>query len=68
MLKILNFIITKLEVRLSKKEKCMYENTTSNKKLKLYRTLLNEIDHYYLETKNIITLRHYKYIDFKELF
>ena len=64
MLKIVTFIITKLETRLSRKEKCLNKKTTSNDKLNLYRTLLNEIDNYNYKTKNILTLRHYRYMTF----
>lgn len=64
MLKIVTFIITKLETKLSKKEKCLNKKTTLNDKLNLYRTLLNEIDSYNYKTKNILTLRHYRYMTF----
>ena len=64
MLKIITWIIGKLEKRLSKKEKCLFKKETKNEKLKLYRTLLNEIDSYNSKTKNITTLRHYRYITF----
>ena len=64
MLKIINWLITKSEKRLSKKEKCLFKKETTNKKLKLYRKLLNEIDNYNYENKNITTLRHYRYITF----
>ena len=61
MIKIINWLITKSEKRLSKKEKCLFKKETSNKKLKLYRNLLNEIDEYTCEVKNIKILRHYRY-------
>lgn len=64
MLKIINWLITKSEKRLSKKGKYLFKKETKNEKLKLYRTLLNEIDKYNYETKNITTLRHYRYITF----
>ena len=64
MLKIVTFIITKLEIRLSKKEKCLNKKTTTNDKLNLYRTLLNEIDNYNYKAKNTLTLRHYRYMTF----
>ena len=64
MLKIITFIITKLEKRLSKKEKCLFKSKTDNKKIKLYRKLLNEIDTYNYEVKNISTFRHYRYVKF----
>lgn len=64
MLKIINWLITKSEKRLSKKEKCLFKKETTNEKLKLYRKLLNEIDNYNYENKNITTLRHYRYITF----
>lgn len=65
MLKIITFIITELEARLSKKEKCFRKNETNNEKLKLYRKLLNEIDKYNFKMKNISTFRHYRYKEFK---
>ena len=64
MIKIINWLITKNEKRLSKKEKCLFKKEVKNEKLKLYRTLLNEIDSYNFKTKNIIVLRHYRYKTF----
>lgn len=64
MIKIINWLITKSEKRLSKKEKCLFKKETKNEKLKLYRTLLNEIDSYNSKTKNVIVLRHYRYTTF----
>ncbi len=65
MLKIITFIITKLEQRLSKKENCLYKKETSNEKIILYRNLLNEIDKYNYKNKHISTIRHYRYKTFK---
>ena len=50
-----------MESRLSKKEKCYQKNKTDNKKLKLYRTLLNEIDKYNSQEKDIAIFRHYRF-------
>lgn len=65
MLKIINWLITKSEKRLSKKEKCLFKKETTNEKLKLYRKLLDEIDNYDYKNKNTTTLRHYRYKTFK---
>ena len=64
MIKILDYIISKLEWKLSKKEDCTYYNQTSNKKLKLYRKLLNDIDEYRGRTEEIMILRHFRYSTF----
>ncbi len=65
MLKIIEWLITKSETKLSKKEKVLCKKETNNEKLNLYRNLLDEIDGYKHKNKNITTLRHYRYIDFK---
>ena len=64
-LKIITWLLTKKEKRLSKKEKVLWNKTTTNKEIKLYRKLLNEIDNYNYKVKNITTLRHYRYKTFK---
>lgn len=64
MIQIINWLITKSEKRLSKKEKCLFKKETKNEKLKLYRTLLNEIDSYNSKIKNVMVLRHYRYMTF----
>lgn len=61
MLKIIEWILSKKEFNLSKKENCLWKATTKNEELKLYRKLLNLIDGYNYKTKEIITLRHYRY-------
>lgn len=38
MLKIITFIITKIETHLSKKNNCLWEKETNNEEIKLYRT------------------------------
>ena len=58
MLKIITWLLTKKEARLSKK-------TAINEELKLYRNLLDQIDKYNYETKGISTFRHYRYKEFK---
>lgn len=59
MIKILDYILTKLEWRLSKKSK-------DKEKLILYRTLLNEIDNYKRKINpSLCILRHYRYATFK---
>ena len=65
MLKIITLIISKKEFRLSKKNNCAFKNKTNNEEIKLYRKLLNDIDSYNYKTKNITTLRHYRYKTFK---
>lgn len=65
MLKIITWILTKKEKRLSKKQKTLWSKATINKELQLYRCLLDEIDKYNYEVKNITTLRHYRYKTFK---
>ena len=54
MLKIITWLLTKKEARLSKK-------TAINEELKLYRNLLDQIDKYNYETKGISTFRHYRF-------
>ena len=60
MIKIINFIITKLEFRLSKKLGNQFIPQTLDYKLRLYRNILNEIDNYNYKVKNISTFRHYR--------
>ena len=61
MIKIITWLLTKMESKLSKKEKCYQKNETNNKKLQLYRTLLNEIDKYNSQGKDIAIFRHYRF-------
>lgn len=65
MIKIIDFIITKAEMHLSKKEKCLNNKNTTNEKIKLYRNILDEIDKYKKTQKNLLTLRHYRYFTFE---
>lgn len=61
MIKIIEWILSKKEFNLSKKENCLWKTTTKNEELKLYRELLNLIDKYKYKTKEITTIRHYRY-------
>lgn len=65
MIKILDFIITKAEMHLSKKEKCLNNKNTTNEKIKLYRNILDEIDKYKKTQKNLLIFRHYRYFTFE---
>ena len=65
MLKIITWVITKIEHKLSKKYKCVSKFETIHADLLLYRQLLNEIDKYNYQTKGITTIRHYRYKTFK---
>ena len=64
MLKIITYIIAKLEWRLSKKEKKKWNKDNPSDKLQLYRDLLNFIDRYNEKTTGITTFRHYRYFNF----
>lgn len=64
MLKIITWIISKKEFRLSKKNNCDFKNKTDNEEIKLYRKLLNDIDSYNYKTKKWTILRHYRYKPF----
>ena len=63
-LKIITWLLTKKEYKLSKKQKVLFNKNTSNKEIKLYRALLDKIDDYNSKTKDIIILRHYRYTVF----
>lgn len=65
MLKIINFIITKYEKRLSKKNNCIGLKDIKNEEIKLYRDILNTIDVYMAKKEKILILRHYRYIEFE---
>ena len=65
MIKIIDFIITKAEIHLSKKEKCLNNKNTTNEKIKLYRNILDEIDKYKKTQKKLLTFRHYRYFTFE---
>ena len=60
-IKRLDKIISKREVKLSKKNNCLYKKTTNNAEIKLCRDLLNLIDRYKFKEKNLTTYRHYRY-------
>lgn len=64
MLKIITYIIAKLEWRLSKREKKKWNKDNPSDKLQLYRDLLNFIDRYNEKTTGITTFRHYRYFNF----
>jgi hypothetical protein len=64
MLKIITFLITKAEWRLSKQDKKRFERRNPSEKLMLYRDLLNFIDRYNEKTTGITTFRHYRYFNF----
>lgn len=65
MLKIITYVITKLEWRLSKREKKKWNKDNPSDELQLYRDLLNFIDRYNEKTTGITTFRHYRYFKFK---
>ena len=65
MIKIITWIITKIEKKLSKKYNCLGKDLTIHSDLLLYRQLLNEIDKYNYQVKGITTFRHYRYKTFK---
>ena len=54
-------IISKEEVKLSKKNNYLYKSKTDNKELKLYREILNIIDKYMWKEKDTAIYRHYRY-------
>ena len=64
-IKIINFIITKLEGKLSNKLGNYGIPQTLDNKLRLYRNILNEIDKYNYNVNNISTFRHYRWKNFK---
>ena len=66
MLKIITYVITKLEWRLSQKEKKIQNKYNPSDKLQLYRDLLNFIDRYNEKTTGITTFRHYRFFTFNE--
>lgn len=63
MIKILEWIIEKLEIKLSKKYECYFKKETTNEKIKLYRTILDSIDDYNYKINSIVTIRHYRYFN-----
>ena len=60
--KVLQWIITKLEFRLSKKENKVGKKDKISKELSTYRDLLDIIDNYFYKD-SILQLRHYRYFD-----
>ena len=59
-------IITKIEIRISKKENKVSKKDGISERLKLYRDLLDRIDEYRSEQeKGTVILRHYRYFTFK---
>ncbi len=59
--RLIEFIITKIELRISKKENKISNKNDISQRLTLYRDLLDRIDSYRSETEGIVTIRHYRY-------
>lgn len=64
--KLIERIITKIEIRISKKENKISKKDGISERLKLYRDLLDRIDKYRSEQEEgTVILRHYRYFTFK---
>ena len=59
--KLIERIITKIEIRISKKENKVSKKDGISERLKLYRDLLDRIDSYRSEIEGAVTIRHYRY-------
>lgn len=59
--KIIERVLTRIEFKISKKEKKIACKNNASERLKLYRDLLNRIDEYRSELDNSVTVRHYRY-------
>lgn len=62
--KLMERILTKIEFKISKKEKKIATKNNVSERLKLYRDLLNRIDEYRSELDNSVITRHYRYFRF----
>lgn len=63
MIKIITYIIQKMEWHISKKEHKIHCKDNPSKRLKLYRDLLDRIDEY-KHQDNTLLIRHYRYFTF----
>lgn len=64
--KLIDRIITKIEIRISKKENKVSKKDGISERLKLYRDLLDRIDKYRSEQEEeTLIIRHYRYFTFK---
>ena len=64
--KLIERLITKIEIRISKKENKISKKDGISERLKLYRDLLDRLDKYRNEQgEGTVTLRHYRYFTFK---